>query len=598
MRMNKYSFFQKKHFLFLVVFFAFFFTCISASYSAENANWTIAAERFSFAKENVKESSAIAAAKIIPSLILEQMAENLERTPKNQELLDRKLYDLRKERLSLFLQLSKEEQSRDSVFLNNYSKGILKTKLSESEKKIADIQKKIDDNLLQVNKEISDFQKKENEIEQSAQKNKAKDVETEKSELRQLGEFFKSFVPGTQEDTTYENVVLYGNDFSKLFDPGEEIRAEGYKSYNFEKSCVDAKINSLLTGRLTVYGSYISVSVTLLQFPGAKEIAYATEVGLIDELGSIAVSIAGQLAPAVVDSIPIQLSFEVFPEDAAEKLVIGIDDVVFRSVPEHFLLNSGIHTLRFSAEGYESVSTSFMFRGNQKFNVQVRLNKKNEETINLAIKKPFAGSIVADGVNFGEVSPEKRFAQITVNNRPVLGQFISTDGEVATFFVEPKLLSEDFIQVNTKPFDRSKYIDVRRRWMYGAYSALIISLIPEFYVYGNYYSNALAYKNSNSVSYEQALKWQNANYITTGISIGCGVFFVYELIRYLVAANSVLPANAKKIPEKQLLQIQDSQKKALEEKERNKTEEQVAQSEEERSLEKYGTLQVEEIPLN
>lgn len=586
MRMNKCSQNLKKHFLFLS---AFFVLLVLKAYCAESSNWTLAAERFSFANANVKESSAIAATKVVPSLILEQMAENLMRMPKNQELLDRKLYDLRKERLSLFLQLSKEEQTRDAIFLNNYSKSVLKSKLAKSEKKIAEIQTKIDSNLLQVKAEIEDFEKKEASA--AAQKKVDSDLQSsnEDSELKKLGKFFKAFVPGSQKDAEYENVVLYGNDFSKLFEPNEDVRAEGYNSYNFEKTCVDAKINALVTGKLTVYGSYISVAVTLFQFPGAKEIAHAAEVGLIDELGSIAASIAGQLTPAVVDSIPIELSFEVLPKQALESLVVGIDDVVFRNIPKNFPLNAGIHTLRFSADGYESVSTSFMFRGSQKFHVQVQLNKKSDKTISLVTKKPLLGNIVADGIDFGEVSPQNRFSQITVNNHHILGQFIDTDGNPAAFFIEQKLLSEELLQIDVKPFDRSKYIDTRRRWMYGAYTSLIISLIPKFYVYGNYYANAMAYRNSDAISYEQALKWQNADYITTGISVGCGVFFVYELIRYLVAANTVLPANAQKVSEKQLLKIQEAQKSAIEE---NKEKEQ--QKDEAKSIENLENMQSEE----
>ena len=91
--------------------------------------------------------------------------------------------------------------------------------------------------------------------------------------------------------------------------------------------------------------------------------------------------------------------------------------------------------------------------------------------------------------------------------------------------------------------DRMAYIDKRRKIMYGTYSIFIMSLIPTFYTYGNYQNYVNLYKNYQTDS-ETAHKWQTATNITRFISIGCGVLWCYELVRYLIAANSVLPQNA------------------------------------------------------
>ena len=82
--------------------------------------------------------------------------------------------------------------------------------------------------------------------------------------------------------------------------------------------------------------------------------------------------------------------------------------------------------------------------------------------------------------------------------------------------------------------------------MYASYSGLIISLMPTFFVYGNYVAAANAYNSgSGAISYEVASGWETANYITTGVSVACGAFFIYELVRYLMAANTVLPQEVK-----------------------------------------------------
>ena len=80
--------------------------------------------------------------------------------------------------------------------------------------------------------------------------------------------------------------------------------------------------------------------------------------------------------------------------------------------------------------------------------------------------------------------------------------------------------------------------------MYASYSVFILSLIPTFYCYGNYQNYTNLYKNYQ-VDYETADRWQTATNVTRFISIGAGVFWGYELVRYLIAANSVLPQNAR-----------------------------------------------------
>ena len=105
--------------------------------------------------------------------------------------------------------------------------------------------------------------------------------------------------------------------------------------------------------------------------------------------------------------------------------------------------------------------------------------------------------------------------------------------------------------MNAKPFDRSDYIEKRRRWMYASYSALIVSLVPTFYIYGNSYAKSQAYNNNVDISYEDARNWQTASNVMIGVSATAGAFFVYELIRYLVAAENVLPKAARPLSRKE-----------------------------------------------
>ena len=88
--------------------------------------------------------------------------------------------------------------------------------------------------------------------------------------------------------------------------------------------------------------------------------------------------------------------------------------------------------------------------------------------------------------------------------------------------------------------DRMEYINTRRKWMYGAYTLFMASLIPTFYTYGNFQIQSELYSKQLS-DYQTAKRWQTASVVCEVITVGFGIFWGIELIRYLVAANSVLP---------------------------------------------------------
>lgn len=541
---------------------------IAPAATSTKKNWTLAGEKFVYTNKNSVSSSADSTAKALPSLILEQMAETLERLPRAQEQLDRQLYELQKKRISLFLQLSKEVQTRDSILLGDYSEKQLKRKLKAQDVKVSDISKQIKDNLDEAEKLKQKYASKiQQDLQREKDMSEGRVVDGQKVGNK-FAQFFKGFIPGQEQDSaTVENVVFYKNDINQLFDAGEEKRALGYESYEFEKACVDSNVNGLLTGKITVYGSFMSVAVTLYQFPGSKMIGSAMEVGATDDVKAIATSLAMQITPRVADSMPVMLKINVLPEEALENLVVSIDDVVRKDIQNGVILQSGVHTLMFASKGYDTVSTSYSFTGNREFSIDVNLKQSRDGKIYLGFYKPFEGTVFGNGNFSGEINAENRFGEIKVNNRPVLGHFITDDGQPADFIInQNKLLDGQHYVVKAKPFDHSAYIEKRRKLMYGSYSLLIVSLMPTFYCYGNSYAAAMAYNHDHGVSYEEAMRWQTASNITIGISGACGVLFIYELIRYLNAANTVLPVQAKPLSEKQLNKIKSMEEKSLEQK--------------------------------
>ncbi len=560
---------NKKSFLFVFAAFFYAFFCIFCSWSdSSEKTWILAAEKFSLTQKNTNQTM-VSLCSSMPSLILENFAENLERLPRSREQLDRTLYDLQTARLSLFIQLSKEVQTRDAIFLNNYSERKLKSKLKEENKKIADIEKQIAENLDLVQKET---EKRAFQIEQDEKREKRIDegfvVEEEKKENK-FASLFKGMMKNETNEVSLEKVSVYQNDFTKLFDAGEKIKERGYDSFEFEKACVDAKINGLISGKITVYGSYISVSVEVREFPGSRVICYASDVGSTENLKALALSLTMQITPRIADSMPVELEISVLPQKAKEKLVVTVDDIVFNnsgSSEKPLVVQSGVHSILFSSSGFETVSANYNFSGNRKFKIDVEMKEEQNGEVHIRLKKPYSGDIFGNAVFGGSVSSENPYGTIKINNQPILGHFITEDGVGADFYVAEKYLNDGiFLFANAKPFDRSDCIDKRRHWMYASYSALIVSLMPAFYCYGTSYAKTMAYNDGHDVSRSEAQNWQYASWATTGISISCGVFFVYELVRYLKAASTVLPVNAKPVSKKELKRIQAENARKAEE---------------------------------
>lgn len=549
------------------------FVLLALAFSVQAAEtekkWVLAAEKFTLSQKN-SSASFESINSTLPSLILEQLSENLERAPRGREKLDRSLYELQKTRLDLFLQLSKEVKARDSILLNDYSPRKLKMKLKESEKKISEIQKKIDENLLAVKNENEKYAFQIEEDEERKKRIEEGLVVEEKQEKNKFAELFREMAKNSSDGPVIENVSLYQNDFTKFFDAGEEKRSQGYSSYAFEKACVDAKINGLLTGTVTVYGSYVSCAVSLYQYPGGRLIGSAVDVGSVENLRLLAVALALQITPRIADSMPVFLDISVSPEDALKKLSVTIDGIVYRSISRPIIVQSGVHTVVFASEGFDTVSSTYGFSGSRNFKIDVEMKETKNGEVKIRLQKPYSGDIFGNGIFGGSVSPENPFGTVKVNNRNVLGHFVDSGGSTADFLIPAKLLKDgDFLSVNAKPFDRSDYIEKRRRWMYASYSALIVSLVPTFYIYGNSFAKSQAYNSNFDISYNEAKSWQTASNVMIGVSATAGAFFVYELIRYLVAAENVLPKAAKPLSkkEKQILlqQIENEKKTQIEE---------------------------------
>lgn len=508
----------------------------------ETGKWVIAAQKFQYTRGQSEGAVQSGVSEMLPSAILENLNRSLQRNVMPDEQLERNLYKLRTERQSLYLQLSSEYKKRDALVLEHYSDSKLKSAIKTEEKKIKEIQDKIDANLKELKEQTEEATLKMNLISNQTVKNDDEEL----SEFEKFRQLFKNIFVKDKSLYTPETIAFYRNDSASLFKPSENAVKAGITSGTFEKEVVSAGINSLIVGSITGYGDYISVSAELFLYPGAKSAGIVTEIGSTNDMELISSSIAMQLLPLITNAMPVELIIEIFPATAAANSESYIDDVLQSNDTNNLILDSGVHNIQFISKNYRTAGTSYYFEGNKRYSIQVNFEELKIGNIQIGLKKNIPGEIYANGVKAIPVTDTK--SQISIDGNAILGEFIAENGETSFYYIPKKnVLDGNFVKINPKPMDRMSYIDTRRKWMYGAYSVFMLSLIPAFYTDGQFKNKYQLY-NKGQIDYSEAHAYQTAMNITRGIAIGCGVFWGYELVRYLIAANSVLPQKAKRGP--------------------------------------------------
>ncbi len=537
------SFLQKKIVLslFVMALCARFFFAASSSDIAQETAWILAARKFDVDASRSKSAAAVAS--VIPKLILERISVDMARSVQTDEKTARKTDALLTERLSLFLQLSKEIQARDSLVLKNSSSIEFQMALGDEQKKIKDIQDKIDENL----------------------KTQELIFHPEKAKRRLVKEMQKELAPEN------EIIELYRSDPEELFDAGADAEREGPYSRKCEKAVSSAKINSLIAGKLVFYGDYVSVSVELIAYPGAKKIASAMEVGSLSQISRVAENLAFALLPKIANGLPVELNFDINPGDALQNAVLTIDNVVYEPMPDKAIVSAGFHSISFEAKGYARETFVYNFSGRRRFFVEVNFKEESQGSVKLVLSKFTPGNLFFDGKYAGPSSKTDYVdVPLKVNGNTVFGYFEGTlhnkrhpekDKTEMMFLQIPSRLMVDGNELETrvKVFDVSKNIDRRRKIMYISYSALLMSLPFLFYSYGRFVSYQRAwnsdYGNVDSSTYNT---YRQMSLWATGISAACGVWFVAELVAYLIAVDKTLPPKAKKIRARTLRKMENA----------------------------------------
>ena len=521
------------------ILFLFFLFISSFAFSETLSNkWVIAAEQFEVNQINQNDKFLEGISKTIPQLILEKLDANIVRNIYPDEKFERKQYELKKERMSLFLQFSSLTKTRDSFVLYNYTETELKLKQREQDKKINDVKKKINENLEKLKESEAQF---EEDV-----KNYNSKQNQSKNDFQKFVDLFKHFFSSKDDLYTTEDVAFYNNSFSNLYVRPAKLIGKPYESKEFELEMVNAKINTLLTGKINKVGDFYSITVDAYLYPGAKKIITVTDVGSANDFEMICTNIARSIIPVLSNAIPVEIVLNITNEDIKfDQIDFFIDDALQSNVSDQIIVQSGVHYIQFVCPGYKTVSTSYYFEGNKKYKIDITFEKEDIKTLNIQSIKPVQGTFYANGTVGIQENEFSNKAKIKINDTLILGSFISSDGKQGFFYIPEKLVIENAnLAVKLNLQNKGETVESRRKKMYWSYSLLTISLMPTLFTYGNLNSTINRYNNGKE-SLSTVKNWQTGFYVSAGISIGCGIFFVYELVRYLMAANQVVPNKAR-----------------------------------------------------
>lgn len=281
--------------------------------------------------------------------------------------------------------------------------------------------------------------------------------------------------------------------------------------------------------------------------PGNRELCRESEIGTTSQSETICDLLSDSMLQYVFGTLPVSINVKVMNEETVDGVKFTFDDQVVSnfSIPQIF--ESGIHTVSFSAPGYKTLVTSYHFEGNQNYEIGVHLVKKDNGFINFRMKYFQEGTLFANGMPLVSSDQYKNTSRIEIDGKEILGIFVSEDGLSDFYYIDSKKISDgNFYQSNIKAMDTASYIDLRRKIMYGSYSAFMISMMGWCVTYGSLYNTFAAYQQNPTIElYEKAVKWQNASKVMTGFAWGTGLLWGYTLIRYLIAADKVLPSTTK-----------------------------------------------------
>lgn len=452
-------------------------------------DWVLAAEAF---------DGDEAVGTLMPSLILDAIPTTLIRTVSEEEQVFRKLLNLEKELASKKTELEKLVSERDAVIFTTPDEAGRRTKIAEYEKKIADARTV---------------------------------VQNKQDEISALEAFDFSAAAGKDDfEKLEESVTFWNKSTSSLYSrPSEEDKEP-------------SDINALITGSVQVRNGFLYVKAGLLVYPGTIVCNEIVTAGPLSDAALIAEEIASSLVDTIVNAKPVSLSFTVGPAAARKNAEVTVDGMNVQNPESLHTFQSGIHTITVEAPGYAKQTFTRDFSESPRYRIDVQLPQLNSVNLELTASGPSAenAQVWVAGKSAGLLP-----AKVTVNGQQVLG-LIQDENGISTYFALDTAGRDMTAGIKLRQESSQSRIEKARKSLYTSYGLLLVSLPFSFYFYGRMDDAYKAYTNDLQTmsTADEFYKWQKLERISVCVSIGLGVNMICRMVKYMLAADSVLPEQA------------------------------------------------------
>ncbi len=317
---------------------------------------------------------------------------------------------------------------------------------------------------------------------------------------------------------------------SRLFDPGTAPLAQTLRN---------SGIQGLLTGSLEDIAGYLVVTLSLeTGLPGLDPLV-TKAAGPYEELDSIVDALASAVKTTLSFVDPVTLRFSV----SRENVSVFVDGAKLPPGTREVTVAEGYHRIEATAPGFLPSSEESDFSGASAFSVAIDL--EIETLVPAGFSSSVTGSLLyLETVYLGE-SP----LQSHIPPRISLGRAVA--GDVSTWYYLDATEYATAYRIESNKVNTKALIDKRRSVLYWSLGALYISLPFAMLTHGVTQDKLRAY-DADYLTKDQATineinGWFLASNVTTGISIGLGINYAAQLVRYLLAADQALPRRARPV---------------------------------------------------
>lgn len=351
---------------------------------------------------------------------------------------------------------------------------------------------------------------------------------------KEISKYQKSFPGSTtaianRADNSGERQIV------TLWENGEKLFEPATGSIDFA-TLRKAGIQGLVSGTLEDEAGYLVITLRVeTGVPGVEPLE-TLAAGPYEELDFLIDSLASSVKTSLSYVAPVTLGFDVEPKEST----LFVDGLRVQPESGKLVLPEGNHRVEVSSPGFESASIEQEFVGNENYLVEITLEP--EALVPVSFSSTIADTLLYIDTLYVGSTP------VRFEMPPGTALGMAVKDEVPTWFYFTAGVNEPDRIVRNNAVKTKTRIERQRSILYWSLGSLYISLPVSMLTYGVLQDRLRAFDSGKLPETDATINeingWGLASNVATGISVGLGVNYAIQLVRYLLAAEQALPREA------------------------------------------------------